>query len=404
MSTIVVIVFCILILIAYLFDISSKYTRIPSVILLLLLGFLMQQFTIFINFKVPDLNPLLPVLGTIGLILIVLEGSLELELSRDRKKLILNSFWMSLIPLLLLAVFVAFMFYTKSNYSFTDCLLNAIPLAIISSAIAIPSVRNLARNNKEFIVYESSFSDVLGVILFNFLAANEVINGAALFDFGLQFIIILVMSLVSTALLAILMNKVKHHIKFMPIIIIVILIYEISKVYHLPGLIFILIFGIFLGNIALLKRFDWIEKLKPDKLIREVEKFKELAAESAFMIRASFFLLFGFLIQANEILNPNSILLSFIIFFAIILLRLLFLFIFKLPILPLLFIAPRGLITILLFLSIPATRYIPFLNNSLLIQIIILTALFMMIGMMITGSKKKLKPEKEEEVKDPIVE
>jgi len=47
-----------------------------------------------------------------------------------------------------------------------------------------------------------------------------------------------------------------------------------------------------------------------------------------------------------------------------------------------LFIAPRGLITILLFLAIEPTQNIPLVNKSLIIQVIILTALVMMLGLM----------------------
>lgn len=51
--------------------------------------------------------------------------------------------------------------------------------------------------------------------------------------------------------------------------------------------------------------------------------------------------------------------------------------------LPVLFIAPRGLITILLFLNIPSSQAVSLVNKSLIIQVIILGALIMMIGLMI---------------------
>ncbi|MBV5343520.1 sodium:proton antiporter, partial [bacterium] len=82
-------------------------------------------------------------------------------------------------------------------------------------------------------------------------------------------------------------------IKFTPIILLIILIYSISKIYHLPSLIFILIFGLFIGNLDELKRFKIIAKLNPEILNSEVKRFKEIATEITFMIRALFFLLFG---------------------------------------------------------------------------------------------------------------
>ena len=54
---------------------------------------------------------------------------------------------------------------------------------------------------------------------------------------------------------------------------------------------------------------------------------------------------------------------------------------------PYLYVAPRGLITILLFLSLDAGQQILLVNKSLIIQVIILSALFMMVGLM--GKKKE---------------
>ena len=83
----IIIALCVLLLIAYLFDLSSARTRIPSVILLILLGWLARQAAGMFEVTLPDLTVLLPVFGTVGLILIVLEGSLELELNRSKIKL-----------------------------------------------------------------------------------------------------------------------------------------------------------------------------------------------------------------------------------------------------------------------------------------------------------------------------
>ena len=60
---------------------------------------------------------------------------------------------------------------------------------------------------------------------------------------------------------------------------------------------------------------------------------------------------------------------------------------FKVPLKPLLFIAPRGLITILLFLSILPENSIGLVDNALIIQVIIISALVMMFGMMTSRTK-----------------
>ncbi|MGS0748841.1 hypothetical protein [Halpernia sp. GG3] len=60
---------------------------------------------------------------------------------------------------------------------------------------------------------------------------------------------------------------------------------------------------------------------------------------------------------------------------------------------PLVFIAPRGLITILLFLAIIPEDKIPFINQSIIIQVILMTTVIMMIGLMFSNKKdEKSKP------------
>ncbi|PKB15429.1 sodium:proton antiporter [Flavobacterium sp. 5] len=382
MTTSIIISICLLLILAYIFDITSSKTKIPSVILLLIVGWAVKQATNALEITVPNLTSILPVLGTVGLILIVMEGSLELELNKSKFPFIGKTALVAILPMLLFSFGLAFVFQYFGNISFKVGLANAIPLAVISSAIAIPSSQNLISKNKEFITYESSLSDIFGVILFNFITLNDNIGAASIGEFIVELFIILVITFVATLGLAFLLSKIKHPVKFIPIILSIVLIYSVSKVYHLPGLIFILLFGLFLGNLDELKSNKFIQKLQPNLLNKEVHKFKELTTEIAFLVRALFFLLFGYLIETHELLNTETIVWAVGICAAIFALRYISLKIFKLKIKPLLFIAPRGLITILLFLSIPENQVTDLVNNSLVIQVIILSALIMMFGLM----------------------
>ena len=76
MTNTFIIAFCVLIMTAYIFDLTTSKTKIPSVLLLLILGWGLQQFTGLFKINVPNLSGLLPILGTLGLIVIVLESSL----------------------------------------------------------------------------------------------------------------------------------------------------------------------------------------------------------------------------------------------------------------------------------------------------------------------------------------
>lgn len=403
MTASIIITICVLLLLAYVFDISSAKTRIPSVILLLLMGWLVGQLTSLSGISIPDLTPALPLLGTIGLILIVLEGALELELNRSKVRTIIKTFLVASVPLLAISFGLAYCFQHFTGTSMKIGLANAIPFAIISSAIAIPTARNLSARNSEFVTYESSFSDIIGVIFFNFITLNDQIDGHSVADFFLDLGLMIVITVVATFGLAYLLSKIKHHVKFVPIILITILIYAISKEYHLPGLLFILILGLFIGNLDELKKWRFVRKFHTEVLNEEAHRFKELVMEFTFLIRAMFFLLFGFLIQTEELLNLSTLVWAIGISGAIYVLRLIVLKSLRLPAIPLLFIAPRGLITILLFLSIPAAQMLPIVNKSLIIQVMIISAFVMMFGMMFSKAKKKEDDTETPDTNDPAL-
>lgn len=388
MTVTIIITICVLLLFAYVFDISASHTKIPSVILLLILGYLVKLVADFFSIAIPDLSGILPLLGTVGLILIVLEGALELELNKKKLPFVGKAALIALLPIMLFSFGWAYLFHYFGNVSLKTGLANAIPLAIISSAIAIPSAHNLKPVDREFVTYESSLSDIIGVIFFNFITLNDTIDAASFGHFVMELSVMLLITVLATLGLAYLLSRIRHHVKYAPIILMIVLIYAISKVYHLPALLFVLLFGLFLGNLDELKTNRYVRYLQPEVLNQEVHKFKELTTEIAFLIRALFFLLFGYLIETSELFNTETVLWSAGITVSVFLMRWGFLKLFKLTIMPLTFIAPRGLITILLFLNIPAGQNCAIAGKPLIIQVIILTAVFMMLGLML-GSQKQ---------------
>lgn len=389
MAETVIISICVLLLISYFFDVTSKFTKIPSVILLLAIGWLLNQISSLFTFNIPDLNIILPILGTVGLILIVLEGSLELELNRSKKSLVARTLLISSASFLLMTFIFAAWLYYEWGIAFREALINVIPFSIISSAIAIPSAINLSRAKREFIIYETSLSDIIGVVFFNFATFGTAITLSSGVHFIGQFLLMILISIVASLILAILLGKIDHHIKYGPIIISIILIYEISKIYHLPALIFILFFGLVLGNIDELRGVKFLKNVRFTRLNKEVTLFKDVVIEATFIVRSLFFLVLGFVIETDDIINVNSLQWSLSIVGLTFLVRFILLKASKMEIMPLLFIAPRGLISILLFLAIVPKDKIPFLNQSIIIQVILMTTIIMMIGLMMTKKKEE---------------
>jgi hypothetical protein len=386
-------------LVAYTFDLTTAKTKIPSVILLLLFGWGIRQISQILEINIPDLSPLLPIFGTLGLVLIVLEGALDLEMNESEFTLVKKTVLTAVVSMFLLSFAFAFIIHNIWGTPFKIALVNVIPVCVISSSVAIASATNLSGNTKEFVIYESSLSDILGVLFFNFIAFNENISLYSFGEFGLQLVIMFIISLIATIGLSFLLSRIDHPTKYAPIIILMILIYALSEIYHLPALIFILFFGLFLGNISELKKFKLFRRKSRNNLVEEVNRFRDIVREGAFLIKAFFFTLFGYSFQTEEIVNPETLGLALIATAAIFLIRFIILFLGRIPIMPLLYIAPRGLITILLFFAIPASDVMPLVNKSFIIQVIIITSLIMMFGMMFS---KKLEKTEQREVDEQL--
>ena len=387
MTYIFIIIVCVVLLLAYLLELFSSKSKIPSAILLIFLGWLIKQITTYLNIKIAHLSTVLPILGTCSLVLIVLDSALDLEVNKLKLPLIKKTFFGAICSLLVTAIIFTFFFYNFSNLDIKKCLTNAIPFCIISSAVAIPSVKSLSPNFKMFIIYESIFSGIIGIVFFNFLNVNDSINIFSIEYFVIQLILILIVSISSTYFISKIILSINHSIKFVPIMLMVLLIYAISKYFNLSGLIFILLFGVIVENIDKLSYIKWVDKLKPKLIKVEMIKFKVLLIEGTFIIKVMFFVLFGFQIENKELFDTNGFKWSFFIVVIIFLIRFYQIKLLKLSLLPLFFIAPRGLHTILLFFTIKPINRIGFLNNAVIIQILILTAFLMLIGVLLSKQK-----------------
>ncbi len=382
MTNPILLTLCALLLIAYVFDLTARKTRVPSVILLMLLGWLAHRVADAFGVAIPNLAELLPLFGTVGLILIVLEGALELEVTREKFPLIIKAFVSAAASLLALSIALGAVFHLVLNCGWQAGIANAIPLAVISSAVAIPSAAFFPQRHREFVVYESSISDILGVLAFNFITLNDEFSYGSVFEFGAELLLMIAVSFVASLGLAVLLGKINHHVKYLPITIAVVLVYAVAKQFHLPSLLFILLFGLFLGNLERIRGVSSLRIAALDVLDAEIERFKEIAAELTFLIRALFFLLFGFVIESAELVDATVLAWSGGIVVGIYALRAIILATMRLPQTPLLAIAPRGLITILLFYGIPEVLRINVVHRSLIIQVIVLCAIVMMVGTM----------------------
>ena len=399
MSTLsILIVLPLLIVFSYIFDLIARKTKFPSVILLMFTGILIRiGTTVYGINEFGFLDNLIPVLGTIGLILIVLEGALELDITAEKFPVIIKGFLAAGIILILNIIAISLAFEHLLGMSAQAAVIYATPLSIISSAVAIPSSAGLREQEKEFVVYESTFSDILGIMVFNyairqFETDQALVSAESLIALSLQILGVIVISLLITFCLFYLLQKIEHHVKFFLILALLILVYAFGKFFHLPALVTIFIFGLFLSNVKALLPDFMKQRLDIEATEKGLHEFHILTAESTFLVKTFFFLFFGFSIDVTAFTSADPFIYGLLIFGIMLGLRYGYFILttFKITPSPLVFISPRGLISILLFLQIAEVGFLKEVKTLVDERVLLVVILASMLAMT-RGTMKKAK-------------
>lgn len=383
----VIIAISLVIIVSYFFNIISQKTNIPSVLLLIVTGiFIKLGFDYFDVNTGGQLFSVLEILGIVGLIMIVLEASLDLELTKEKWPVIWKSFTVAMLSLIVCSLAIAFLLQLLLIDNFLVALVYAIPLSIMSSAIVIPSVGELMEDKKEFMVYESTFSDILGIMYFYFLIGN--LNNSVntvVWDVISNIFITVVLSVIISYALVLIFQRVQTQVKLFLLIAVLLLLYSLGKQFHLSSLLIILVFGLVINNHKLFFRGflrNWIETAPLNSILRN---FHLITIESAFVVRTFFFVIFGMTVDLQSLLNGRDFLISLAIVVLLFGIRAGFLRFFRgKEITPEILIAPRGLITILLFFAIPATMQVEF-NSGILLYTILMTSIVMAMALIAGG-------------------
>jgi len=375
-----------ILILSFFFGEIAKKTNVPSVLMLIVLGLLIQFGVKESNILGEGKNleqlllPVLKLLGTVGVIMIVLEAALELKLEKDKYWSIAKALAIALVCLLSSTYVAALILhYTVDGMTMQLAMIYATPLSILSSAIIIPSVNSLEYTKKEFHIYESTFSDILGIMLFYYLLGDmEPDHAGGLLQFSATTILTLVLAFVASYLIIFIFQHIKSHTKLFLLIAVLLLLYAIAKKFHLSSLIIILVFGLVIANMGLFFRGKLGKYLVVDKANQIYEGLHVITLETAFVVRTFFFVIFGITITLSSMLSFNVALISLAIIASIYIIRWVILTIFfGKDTMPQVFIGPRGLITILLFYSIPEEMLVPGFDKGILLFVIIVTSLIM---------------------------
>ncbi len=387
-----IIIFSTTIIISYFFNLYAKNSGVPAVLMLIGLGIVINYVLRFSAIEKPNLLPILEVLGVVGLILIVLEAALDLHLVKEKVGLIIKSFLVALIGFSATSYLSALSLNYIIGLEFLNGLLYTIPLSILSSAIILPSIYDLDDDKREFMIYESTFSDIIGIVgFYSVLTLIGPNSSGSLYEevFG-SLILTVIFSIILSYILIYVFQKIKGNVKLFLLIAILLLLYAVGKMFHLSSLIIILVFGIILNNYKVFFKGGLLSLLKVERVEAVLDDMKVITAETAFVVRTFFFIIFGWSVYLGLLLNFKVVGIGLLILTIIYLVRAVVLFVFNgKDIIPQLFLAPRGLITILLFFAIPEELSAGKEFQGVLLFVILLSCLIMTQSLV--SFKKKLK-------------
>ncbi|MRX63401.1 cation:proton antiporter [Maribacter luteus] len=388
----------IIIILSFWFNGLSKKTNIPSVLMLIALGIILQYALGYFMPDKPEFDGALEILGIVGLIMIVLEAALELELKKEKIIPILKAMGIALLGLLGSAWAAALIMHQFiPEMTMQSAWLYATPLSILSSAIIIPSVSGLSESKKEFHIYESTFSDIMGIMMFYFLIGGlNPAEDTGFAGFSINLLITVVIALIASYAIILIFQRIKSQAKLFLLIAILLLLYAIGKKFHLSSLIIILIFGLVIANVKLFFPGRLSRILKNDKVGQMYHELHIITLETAFVVRTFFFVIFGLTIAISSLFSLSVAMISILIIISIYLIRFVILrTFFGSDIMPQLFIAPRGLITVLLFYAIPKEAEVANFESGILLFVIIATSLIMTWALIKEGKKPSILTDNE---------
>ncbi len=380
----IIIILCGLAILSYVYDLVASWARIPSVLLLMGTGVALRLFTPDLAARFDTITHIVPILGTVGLIMIVLEGALDLSLGREKWPVIGKGAASALVFLVGSTVAVVAILLPLFEASLHQIILYSIPLSVISSAVILPSIAHIAEDKREFTMYEASLSDIFGILLFNYFAFSLSLSARTVANFLTGVLSLVLLSALAAVALAMLTVRIRRQVKFFLVLALLTLLYALGHLYHLSSLLLVLLFGLAMNNLHLL---PWIHRAVPGEGPPgrvALEQLRSVACESSFLLRTYFFVLFGYQMDLGLLNDIAVFKIGGLIVLALLAVRFLCLkYLVAIPLLPELFLLPRGLVTVILFYQIPLAHQSATFNSGILFFVIIATNLLMAFGLML---------------------
>ena len=267
----------------------SKLTRVPDIIVLLLIGITVGPVLHWINPQ--NLEGVVRVLGTLALILILFEGGLELRL-RQALRYFPAGLLLSILSFGLSLALIALMGRALLHLEWTDCVLMGAALGCTSGTIVIPALQQIETPDpvKITLTVESSLGEVIAVLMVGSLlksAENRSLVGGLATDFSHHIIVSLLIGVAVGAL----WSKLWPRLAGAPYsnilnLGVVLATYALGDYVHGSGLLTVLISGVTLANLP-----------RTPHMTRQGARMLAFHAEMSFLVRSFFFVLLGIVAQ-----------------------------------------------------------------------------------------------------------
>lgn len=285
-----------------------RLTRVPDVIVLLATGLLLGPTFGLVHAS--QFQPVTHAFGTLAVILILFEGGLGLDLRSTFRHFpggILLSFLAYVFSLFIIALVMRW----SMNLPLGPSLITGAVLGCTSSSITLPVLEQIRASTPARVTMflDASLSDTFAILTVGILLNLGTQGAPVAIRFLGQALFVVVTSLALAALAAAAWSYVLPKLserRFWNVLTLsaVLLLYAAAEQIGVSGLIVVLCFGIFLSN---LRRLDLREledfldlKLAGDEQHEQVLSFH---AELAFLIRTFFFVLLGVVVEYRQLVG-----------------------------------------------------------------------------------------------------
>ena len=277
-------------------------TKIPDVLLLIVLGVSFRIISVLLNIDIYPLQETAEnILPPIALALMLFDGGNHLKFD-ILKNNIRNTLILTISTYLISALIIIFLCHLIFNYALNESIFIGVVIAGISPAVVVPLVKSLkmSESASAILVSESAISDVISIIL-GLAVINSINHKIDFFGFignNLSNLFIAIsIGFAGSIVWSRVLKKIRRlpNTKFTTLAFIFIL-YGLSETFHFNGPISVLTFSLILANAKNIPR-KFINAFSIGGLIEFTHIEKSFFSEFIFLVKTFFFVYLGMTIQ-----------------------------------------------------------------------------------------------------------